>query len=141
MAGLQSGLGFSPYAASKYAVVGMSEGLAVQLAPLGIGVSVVCPGFVRTHIAQSGRNRPERFGAVQAVEPAGPAGLLAAYLAEQAARGMNPAVVAARVLDAIVSGELYVFTHPEMRDEVEARFAGITRAFDRFFSHGSAGKH
>src|SRR5882757_9345218 len=46
MAGLQSGLGFSPYATSKFAVVAMSEGLAMQLKPLGIGVTVLCPGFV-----------------------------------------------------------------------------------------------
>src|SRR5262245_35411600 len=60
MAGMQSGLGFSPYSASKFAVVNMSEGLAMQLRPLGIGVTVVCPGFVRTRISESRRNRQER---------------------------------------------------------------------------------
>jgi NAD(P)-dependent dehydrogenase (short-subunit alcohol dehydrogenase family) len=55
MAGMISGLGFSPYGASKFAVVTMSEGLATQLKPLGIGVSVLCPGFVRTRIAESER--------------------------------------------------------------------------------------
>ncbi len=48
MAGLNTGLGFSAYVASKFAVVAMSEGLAKQVAPLGIGVTVLCPGFVRT---------------------------------------------------------------------------------------------
>lgn len=57
MAGMNSGLGFSPYAASKFAVVNMSEGLAKTVAPLGIGVTVLCPGFVRTRIWESGRNR------------------------------------------------------------------------------------
>jgi NAD(P)-dependent dehydrogenase (short-subunit alcohol dehydrogenase family) len=56
MAGMESGLGFSPYGASKFAVVGMSEGLAAQLRPHGIGVSVLCPSFVRTRIGESGRN-------------------------------------------------------------------------------------
>ncbi|MDB5639100.1 MAG: short-chain dehydrogenase, partial [Bradyrhizobium sp.] len=42
MAGMNGGLGFSPYVASKFAVVGMSEGLAMQLRPLGIGVTVLC---------------------------------------------------------------------------------------------------
>src|SRR5438067_2494524 len=60
MAGMNSGLGFSPYVASKFAVVGMSEGLATQLKPFGIGVTVLCPGFVRTRIWESGRNRLER---------------------------------------------------------------------------------
>ena len=62
MAGMQGGLGFSPYVASKFAVVAMSEGLATQLKPYGIGVTVLCPGYVRTRIGESGRNRPERYG-------------------------------------------------------------------------------
>jgi NAD(P)-dependent dehydrogenase (short-subunit alcohol dehydrogenase family) len=53
MAGMNSGLGFSPYSASKFAVVNISEGLAVRLKPLGIGVAVLCPGFVRTRINAS----------------------------------------------------------------------------------------
>ena len=55
MAGMQAGLGFSPYGASKFAVVGMSEGLCHQLKPLGIGISVLCPSFVRTGIGESGQ--------------------------------------------------------------------------------------
>ncbi len=72
MAGMQSGLGFSPYATSKYAVVAMSEGLAMQLKPLGIGVTVLCPGFVRTRISESGRNRPERYGPIADAGPRQP---------------------------------------------------------------------
>jgi len=71
MAGMNSGLGFSPYVASKFAVVGMSEGLATQLKPFGIGVTVLCPSFVRTRIGESGRNRPERYGAPQTRKPGG----------------------------------------------------------------------
>jgi NAD(P)-dependent dehydrogenase (short-subunit alcohol dehydrogenase family) len=47
MVGMKSGLGFSSYSASKFAVVIMSEGLAMELTPLDIGVTVLCPGFVR----------------------------------------------------------------------------------------------
>ena len=65
MAGMNGGLGFSPYTAAKFAVVGMSEGLSQQLKPHGIGVSVLCPHFVRTRIGESGRNRPERYGETQ----------------------------------------------------------------------------
>ena len=131
MAGLQANLGFSPYVATKYAVVGMSEGLALQLAPEGIGVSVLCPGFVRTQIAESARNRPARYG--PNVKPAqGSAGAqLAQHLAENAEAGLDPAEVAAKVIAAIRAGDLYVFTHPEMRDEVDARFAAIDAAFTR----------
>src|SRR6202012_2075407 len=60
MAGMISGMGFSPYTATKFAVVAMSEGLAPQLQSFGIGVSVLCPHFVRTRIGESGRNRQER---------------------------------------------------------------------------------
>src|SRR5271156_4557869 len=52
MAGLNSGMGFSPYSASKFAVVNISEGLAKQLSGLGVGVTVLCPGFVRTRISE-----------------------------------------------------------------------------------------
>ena len=119
MAGLESGLGFSPYAASKFAVVAMSEGLAMQLKPLGIGVTVLCPGFVRTRISESGRNRPERYGPAHAPDPASPAGALAAHIAEASAGRARPGGCRARRLTAIREDELYVFTHPEMRAEVK----------------------
>ena len=131
MAGMNSGLGFSPYVASKFAVVGISEGLATQLKPFGIGVSVLCPSFVRTRIDGSGRNRPERYGAAQTPDPASPAGLLLAQLAERIQCGLDPSDVAARVLAAIREDELYVFTHPEMRGRVEDRFAAILAAMDK----------
>jgi NAD(P)-dependent dehydrogenase (short-subunit alcohol dehydrogenase family) len=131
MAGLQSGLGFSPYATSKFAVVAMSEGLARQLEPFGIGVTVLCPGFVRTRISESARNRPAHYGPTQAPDPASPAGALAARLAELSHSGLDPSNVAARVLTAIGENELYVFTHPEMFGEVEERFAAIRAAMDR----------
>ncbi len=137
MAGLQSGLGFSPYAASKFAVVAMSEGLALQLKPFGIGVSVLCPGFVRTRIHESGRNRPASYGPAQAPDPASPAGVLTAAIAERVRAGMDPAKVAELVLAAIRADELYVFPHPEMRDEVEERFAAITAALDKAASRES----
>jgi NAD(P)-dependent dehydrogenase (short-subunit alcohol dehydrogenase family) len=131
MAGMNSGLGFSPYVASKFAVVGMSEGLATQLKPFGIGVSVLCPGFVRTRIGESGRNRPQRYGATQTPDPGSPAGLLLAQIAARLEAGLDPSEVAARVLAAIREDELYVFTHPEMRDGVEERFAAIGAAMDK----------
>lgn len=131
MAGMQSGLGFSPYTASKFAVVGMSEGLAPQLEPFGIGVSVLCPGFVRTRIGESGRNRPERYGATQAPEPGTPSAALVAMVDELIRNGLDPADVASRVVAAVRANDLYVFTHPEMRTEVENRFTAIKSAFDK----------
>ncbi len=131
MAGMVSGPWFSPYTASKFAVVGISEGLAMQLKPLGIGVTVLCPGFVRTRISESARNRPERYGPSQTPDPASPAGVAAAWIAQLVQSGLAPSDVAARVLAAICADELYVFTHPEMRGEVEKRFAAILAAMDK----------
>jgi NAD(P)-dependent dehydrogenase (short-subunit alcohol dehydrogenase family) len=131
MAGMNSGMGFSPYSASKFAVVNMSEGLAMRLQPLGIGVSVICPGFVRTRISESGRNRPERYGPMQIPDPASPAGVMSAQIAELARSGIDPAYVARKTVDAIRENELYVFTHPEMRAELEERFASILAAMDK----------
>jgi NAD(P)-dependent dehydrogenase (short-subunit alcohol dehydrogenase family) len=131
MAGMNSGLGFSPYVASKFAVVGMSEGLATQLKPFAIGVTVLCPGYVRTRIGESGRNRPQRYGATQTPDPASPAGLLLAQISERLQSGLDPSDVASRVLAAIREDELYVFTHPEMRAELEDRFAAVMAAMDQ----------
>src|SRR5260370_1327201 len=138
MAGMNSGLGFSPYVASKFAVVGMSEGLATRLEPFGIGVTVLCPGYVRTRIGESGRNRPQRYRPAQPPDPAspaapppapaGPAGLPGGQLADRLRSGLDPPDVAGRVLAAIREGELYLFPHPEPRDELEDRFAAMMAA-------------
>ena len=50
------------YAMTKYAVLALSEALEQELAGSGIGVSVLCPGGVRTSIFDSAATRPDRFG-------------------------------------------------------------------------------
>lgn len=132
MGGLNGGLGFSPYSASKFAVVSMSEGLDWQLAPYGIGVSVLCPSYVRTRIGESGRNRPERYGPARPLEPGSAAAAMVAEIARHLDAGLDPAAVAARVLTAIREEQLYIFTHPGMRAEVQDRFAAILAAIDAF---------
>jgi NAD(P)-dependent dehydrogenase (short-subunit alcohol dehydrogenase family) len=131
MAGMNGGFGFSPYAASKFAVVAMSEGLKTQLEPDGIGVSVLCPSYVRTRIGASGRNRPERYGRAPVLDPASRAAALVAQIEKALQAGLDPAAVAAQVLAAIRANELYVFTHPNMRAEVDGRFAAIQAAMER----------
>ena len=133
MAGLNTGLGFSAYVASKFAVVAISEGLAKQVAPLGIGVTVLCPGFVRTQISDSARNRQLRYGLAPKPGPESERGQVAQRLAELGAAGLDPADVAAQVLAAVRANDLYVFTHagPEWRADVQARFESILTAMDR----------
>jgi NAD(P)-dependent dehydrogenase (short-subunit alcohol dehydrogenase family) len=125
MAGmLAAGMGFSPYAASKFAVVAMSEGLAAELQPLGIGVTALCPGYVRTRIAEAARNRPPRYG-----EHVGSP--LGSRVAELVRTGIDPREVAARVLDAVRNDEHYAFTHAEYRDSLKERFQAILTAYDK----------
>ena len=140
MGGLNSGLGFHPYSASKFAVVNMSEGLTKQLGPLGVGVTVVCPGFVRTRIPESARNRQPRYGgsAVLSTSPSSQSGQLAAHLAELNRLGLEPMNVAAQVLNAIRRDKFYVFTHPDgtWRAEVQERFDTFLAAMDEAAAQG-----
>jgi NAD(P)-dependent dehydrogenase (short-subunit alcohol dehydrogenase family) len=129
MAGMVSVAHMGPYCASKFAVVALSEGLAAELAGSNTGVTALCPGWVRTRIAESGRNRPARFGPGRDAE--GTPTEAAQRIMELIRTGLDPDDVAARVLDAIRGNELYVFTHPEMRPAVEERFQRIRAAFDR----------
>jgi NAD(P)-dependent dehydrogenase (short-subunit alcohol dehydrogenase family) len=135
LAGMQSEIGFSAYSASKFAVVTMSEGLAKQVAPLGIGVSVLCPHFVKTGISDSQRNRPD--GAAQsAPAPDSAAAQLSKYIKFLVQNGTDPADVAIQTLEAIRANELYIFTHPQASFEVENRFAAIQAAMDKAAARG-----
>jgi NAD(P)-dependent dehydrogenase (short-subunit alcohol dehydrogenase family) len=128
MAGMVSPPGLEPYCATKFAVVAMSEGWAVQLAPLNIGVSVLCPGFVRTRIHESGRARQEKYGGEGDVDPG--VGATREESVQNVLNGIDPDVVGERVLEAVEANDLYIFTHPMMRAYVEARFQGIRAGFD-----------
>ena len=126
MAGMVSPPGMEPYCATKFAVVAMSEGWAVQLADKDIGVSILCPGFVRTRIHESRRNRPQDYG-----PDAGSGGEEAAGIAGEAVlNGIPVEPVANRVVEAVKANELYIFTHPEFKAFVEARFQRILAGFD-----------
>jgi NAD(P)-dependent dehydrogenase (short-subunit alcohol dehydrogenase family) len=130
IAGLISGAGSEPYSATKYAVVAMSEGWAQQLAPTNIGLSVLCPGFVRTRIADSGRTRQDRYGGVQNSRADAFAGQGSA-VANSIAAGIDPDIVGARVVEGVRDSNLYIFTDPRFRDIIELRFAAIRAGFDQ----------
>lgn len=125
MAGFLPGTGFGAYTPTKFAVVGLSEALRAELAPRGIGVSVLCPGWVRTNIIASQRNWPKEYG-----EPPAPRdGAVWERIAELVRTGMEPSAVAKLVLAAIRDNELYVFTHPHMLPPLEARVEGFLSAY------------
>ncbi len=123
VAGLLVAPGMSPYTASKHAVVGVSESLHQELALLGsaVRVSVLCPGFVRTRIAEARRNWLARYGPAPAVEPR-PEDEAARRRGEEAiASGLDPEAVAEAVRSAILEERLWVLTHPEFGEAVIER--------------------
>ncbi|KLR62405.1 short-chain alcohol dehydrogenase [Actinobacteria bacterium IMCC26207] len=123
MAGLTSNPGMSPYNVAKHGVVTLSETLSVELQMTHpeVGVSVLCPGWVRTRINESERNRPDLVG-VEEVEETD-AGLLA--LKEMVntwiAEGLQPAHVASLVIEAMRENRFYVLTHPEWQGMIQDR--------------------
>lgn len=125
--------GASAYNATKYGVVSLSEGLRPVLAPRGIGVSVLCPGFIRTNIVTSGRNRPERFGGdPQPNLPAeGPFADMIRMVQTRVAGGIDPLYVGELVREGIENDWPYIFTDTEFEPAIEARFQGIKAGFDK----------
>jgi NAD(P)-dependent dehydrogenase (short-subunit alcohol dehydrogenase family) len=119
MAGLIASQGLGVYNTSKYAVVGLSETLAKDLKPYGIGVSVLCPMGVATRIRESERTRP----AALRNEPG-----TRTPPVELIGRSLAPAVVAGMALDAIRRGELYVITHDEGLEPLRRRFERMQRS-------------
>ena len=112
------------YCASTFAVVGVSESLRRELAPHGIGVSVLCPMVVATNIsANSERLRP---GAVARTEPAPP--LPPADAIQGGVKSVEE--VAARVVRAIENDEPYVLTHDEQRPMLQRRAARLDACFE-----------
>jgi NAD(P)-dependent dehydrogenase (short-subunit alcohol dehydrogenase family) len=109
------------YNCSKFAVRGLSESLRYSLLPHGIGVSVLCPGLVKSYIYASDEIRPDELKSdATATDPA-----FVARLAQVHEAGMEPDEVAAKVLDAIRANRFYVFTHPEHKDELRDVFDEI----------------
>ena len=110
LAGLGGAPGMGPYCAAKFAVVGLSESLFHELALIGsqVGVSVLCPGFVKTRIHESARNMPDELTSYNDE----PAAQLIADLASQAVNaGIDAHVVASSVEDAIRTNKFWILTH------------------------------
>jgi NAD(P)-dependent dehydrogenase (short-subunit alcohol dehydrogenase family) len=110
LAGLGGAPGMGPYCAAKFAVVGLSESLFQELLMLNssVGVSVLCPGFVRTRIHESSRNMPNELVSYNE----SPAAQFIAGAASQAVNaGIDAADVAALVEDAVTNNKFWIFPH------------------------------
>lgn len=111
------------YGASKYACVAYSEYLRAELAPEGIGVSVLCPGMIESNLAAtSARNRPEQFGG-PLPEPA-VAGLRRGE-APAGNRVMTGEECGRIAVGGIREDRLHIVTHPESLPLIERRFESL----------------
>jgi NAD(P)-dependent dehydrogenase (short-subunit alcohol dehydrogenase family) len=127
VSGLFSGAGVGVYVTSKFALVGLAESLRADLRESGVGVSVLCPGPVKSELFESTQAvRPAHFAATGA-KPLLPPGV---------DRSDTPifqtALTGAQIGDYVLRGvrrnELYILTHPEIRPVLEARAAALLAA-------------
>ena len=106
------------YNTTKSAVRGLSESLRYSLLPYGIGVSVLCPGLVKSYIYASDDLRPDALKAqMKAVDTTAVERLAGVH-----EFGMEPDVIGARVIEAMEANRLYIFSHPDHKDELREVF-------------------
>jgi NAD(P)-dependent dehydrogenase (short-subunit alcohol dehydrogenase family) len=129
-AGILTGPVMAPYYATKHGVVALSESLYFDLqltGATGVGVSVLCPEWVRTRIHDSERNRPDGVGEMPV--PGGDAGEAAPGMRDVLQglvdSGLDPADVAGTVLDAIRSGRFWIMTHATTVPTAQRRWNAI----------------
>ena len=126
VAGLLSPQLMGVYNVSKHGVVTLTETLYQDLRVTGarVGVSLLCPAFVPTGIAQSHRNRPADLH--DGSEPT--ASMIAAQKASEKAVSsgrISAAEVARMTFDAIRENRFYVITHPKILASVELRLQDV----------------
>jgi NAD(P)-dependent dehydrogenase (short-subunit alcohol dehydrogenase family) len=124
MAGLVHGMGI--YGVTKHAVVALSESMFAELRAGGhpVGVSVLCPGWVRTRIMESERNRPEAPRTAPGPERPGTE-VMRQIVGKLVESGMDPIEVGRLVADSIVSDQFYVLPHHQWLNVVENRMQRI----------------
>lgn len=122
-AGLTSPAFMGPYNVTKHSVVTISETLQRDLHTLGspVGVSVLCPAFVRTGLADSDSHRPEWAPAPTGDE----AEFVTATIRQLIDAGIDVGGVADQVIEAIETETFYIITHPETRAGVSLRMTDI----------------
>lgn len=120
------------YNVTKYGVVALSEGLRPALAAKGIGVSVLCPGFIRTRIMESARAIPERLADKIALpDPSALPNEFAAMAKQAIDNGIDPLYVGELVVEGIEGDWPYIFTDNNFEGGVDLRFAAIKAGFDK----------
>ncbi|HEY8735544.1 MAG TPA: SDR family NAD(P)-dependent oxidoreductase [Candidatus Dormibacteraeota bacterium] len=117
------------YTLTKHAVVALSESLHVslQLRGANVGVSVLCPAWVRTNISESGRNRPAEYRPATQPVLTQEAAAAIGFIKQLVATGTSPAEIAAIVVDAIQKQRFYVIPHREALPGVRQRMEDILK--------------
>jgi NAD(P)-dependent dehydrogenase (short-subunit alcohol dehydrogenase family) len=125
VAGLISPPGSAAYNVTKHAVVALSETLLHDLRERGsrVGVSVLCPAYVPTRIAESERNRPAGYAATPLSQRMRER---KAMLRKAVESGRLSADDVARAVVAAVKGNrFYILTHPRIKSAIQARMEDI----------------
>ncbi len=124
-AGLDYNSYMGPYGVSKFGIVTLSESLYLELKDIGskVNVSVLCPGFVKTRLDDSDRNRPIGYTTADALSKGALEKL--ELLNSSLDAGMSPTLVADIVFDAIKEEKLYILTHKDWIPEIEKRMKNI----------------
>lgn len=113
------------YTTSKFALVGLTEALRTDLVDRNIGVSVYCPGTVKSNIAESWKTRPACYANSGYPQPLNQPGAAAGAMMQHA---MDPVEAGRHVLRGILNNDLFIFSHPEYRDVIAARHAALMAA-------------
>jgi len=118
------------YCTTKFAVVGLMECLRVEMQGRNIGVSVFCPGLVKTQIFDAERNRPASHGKKGGA--AGPPPVLAdGPPVDLMAGAMDPLEAGEKVLAGVRANDLYILSHPEFATAVRERADALLASFSK----------
>ena len=128
IAGIVAGPGNGIYSATKFAIRGLSESLRYDMAPYGIGVSVLCPGTVATNLHQSEEHRPDRYAGPVDDAVNEKRAFTARLFEEVLPTGMDPLVIGEKVLYGILHNDFYILPHPEFREEFRQAFDDLLAA-------------
>ena len=108
----------SIYNTTKFGIVGLSEALRADLADDGVGISVLCPGIVRTNLNSSERNRPGNEDKD-----------ISAPKKNNPNQGTDPMELGEAVLEAVRAKEFFICPHPEFREVIKHRNAALEATF------------
>ena len=136
MAGHIAPGGMGPYNATKYAVVGYSEGLKAELMADNIGVSVLCPGWVNTNIHTTGFDAPSSEVTVEQAKDDETFKEMDAVIRG----GLDPNAVANWVSECVEANRLYIFTHKTMKIGIDMKYAQIQADYDAIIEDGRFGE-